>query len=178
VVELVDFIRVADVPAQTRQKYEAVLPAELLEVWDHYGFGTFYEGFLRVIDPDEYLDVLAESYERSAEAIPIMLTGMGDIVYWQNGFVEVVHYRRGRIATLAKGVKMLFVKLFAGLSDDSLAMEPYRQAVPVLGQPDYDECFGYVPLLGLGGPEKVDHLKRVKVREHILLITTMVGPVQ
>ena len=176
--ELPDFVRVAVVPAQVRAKYESLLPAELIELWDEYGFGTFYDGFLRVINPDEYLDVFAESYERSAGAIPIMLTGMGDIVYWQDGFVEVVLYRTGRLVTLAKGVNMLFIKLFAGLSDESLAVAPFREGVSVLGRPDFDECFGYVPLLGLGGPKKVDHLKRVKVREHILLIATMVGPVQ
>ena len=32
----------------------------------------------------------------------------------------------------------------------------------------FDECYGYVPLLGLGGSEKVDNLQKVKIKEHII----------
>ena len=46
-----------------------------------------------------------------------------------------------------------------------------------LGKLEYDECFGYVPLLGLGGSEKVDNLDKVKIREHIEIITQLVGKI-
>ena len=38
--------------------------------------------------------------------------------------------------------------------------------------------FCYTPLLGLGGEEKVENLKKVKLKEHILIITEFMGPVQ
>ena len=41
------------------------------------------------------------------------------------------------------------------------------------GSLSFDECFGYVPLLGLGGAKKVENLKKVKIREHIELITQL-----
>ncbi|WP_082116290.1 T6SS immunity protein Tdi1 domain-containing protein [Hymenobacter terrenus] len=44
-----------------------------------------------------------------------------------------------------------------------------------LGEPAYDECFGYVPLLALGGPETMEHLEKVKLREHIFLISQFTG---
>lgn len=47
-----------------------------------------------------------------------------------------------------------------------------------MGVLKYDECFGYVPLLALGGSEKVENLKKVKIKEHIKLITQMVGKIQ
>ena len=53
----------------------------------------------------------------------------------------------------------------------------YTDAVNKLGKLEQDECFGYVPLLGLGGSERVDNLKKVKIREHIELISQMVGKV-
>lgn len=51
------------------------------------------------------------------------------------------------------------------------------EAVDKWGKVEADECFGYVPLLGLGGKESVDNLKKVKIREHIELITQMVGKI-
>lgn len=46
------------------------------------------------------------------------------------------------------------------------------------GKLNFEECFGYVPLLRLGGSEKVENLKKVKIKEHIELITQMVGKIE
>jgi hypothetical protein len=35
---------------------------------------------------------------------------------------------------------------------------------------------GYTPLLALGGPEKVENLQKVKLIEHVYLITQFMGP--
>ncbi|PEE44572.1 hypothetical protein COL91_18895 [Bacillus pseudomycoides] len=43
---------------------------------------------------------------------------------------------------------------------------------------EYEECFGYPPLLGLGGLEKVENLKRSKLKEHIYVITEWMGLIQ
>ncbi len=53
----------------------------------------------------------------------------------------------------------------------------YMEAEKKLGKLKHDECFGYVPLLGLGGSEKVQNLKKVKIKEHIELISQMVGKI-
>ena len=53
----------------------------------------------------------------------------------------------------------------------------HKEAVNRLGKLDFDECFGYVPLLGLGGSEMVENLKKVKIREHIELISQLVGKI-
>ncbi|WP_297980895.1 T6SS immunity protein Tdi1 domain-containing protein [uncultured Oscillibacter sp.] len=45
------------------------------------------------------------------------------------------------------------------------------------GPLQFDECFGYTPLLGLGGSRKVDNLRKVKITEHIDLITESAGKV-
>ena len=58
---------------------------------------------------------------------------------------------------------------------NQLYWEPYPAAREQLGEPAYDECFGYVPLLALGGPETVEHLQKVKLREHIALIAEFTG---
>ncbi|EAC4137804.1 TPA: DUF1851 domain-containing protein, partial [Listeria monocytogenes] len=54
----------------------------------------------------------------------------------------------------------------------------YPSAVEKYGEASYDECFGYTPILGMGGTEKVENLKKVKLREHIYLITQFMGPIE
>jgi hypothetical protein len=43
------------------------------------------------------------------------------------------------------------------------------------GEPEYDECFGYEPLLSLGGKESVENLKKVKYEVHISLMGEIQG---
>lgn len=75
-------------------------------------------------------------------------------------------------------VWFLFDDLLEGeLDDEYLSIKQYKAAVEKLGTLEYDECFGYVPLLALGGEESVNNLKKVKIREHIALITEISGEV-
>ncbi|MEC2665533.1 DUF1851 domain-containing protein, partial [Bacillus cereus] len=54
----------------------------------------------------------------------------------------------------------------------------YQQALNKYGKLEIDECFGYTPLLALGGPEKVENLQKVKLIEHVYLITQFMGPIE
>lgn len=58
-----------------------------------------------------------------------------------------------------------------------LEIPQYIEAVKCLGQVEHNECFGYVPVLGLGGSENVENLSKVKIKEHIEVITQLVGKV-
>lgn len=53
-VEIADFVPHARVPAETIDAYRGRVPDELVEIWQTYGYGTFGEGFLRIIDPVLY----------------------------------------------------------------------------------------------------------------------------
>ena len=50
---LKDFILHSAVSNETIEKYQSLLPPELLEIWKDYGYGTFFNGYLKVINPDE-----------------------------------------------------------------------------------------------------------------------------
>lgn len=160
-------------------KYFNVLPNSLIEIWRNQGLGTFMNGYLKVINPDEFENVFNASYFRSDVSIPVLITAFGDIITWEkNKYVGIVRYRYGKSDIMISNFD-LFLRL---LKDDTFVKEyfnikQYNEAVKAYGKLDYDECFGYVPLLGLGGKETVKNLKKVKVREHIELICEMVGGV-
>ena len=69
---------------------------ELIDFWKEYGFGTFYNGFLKVINPNDYKELLEKSYYMGNDSIPIFATGFGDLITWEeNEFVGIVKYRYG-----------------------------------------------------------------------------------
>ncbi|MBB6716820.1 T6SS immunity protein Tdi1 domain-containing protein [Clostridium gasigenes] len=165
---------------QTIEEYKEIVPAELLSVWREYGFGCMLDGYLKVINPDEYRPIIEMSYFRADVSVPILITAFGDIITWEeNKYIGIIRYKKGSFQIISSGFKYFF----NDLQDDYfiekyLEIDRYNEATKNIGLLQYDECFGYVPLLGLGGSEKVENLKRVKIKEHIELITQMVGKIE
>ncbi|URZ07502.1 T6SS immunity protein Tdi1 domain-containing protein [Clostridium felsineum] len=165
---------------ETIKEYREKVPTELLSVWSKYGFGCILDGYLKVINPYEYKSIMEMSYFRADVSIPIFITAFGDIITWEeNRYIGVIRYKKGSFQIISSGFKYFF----NDLQDDYfiekyLELDKYNEAIEKYGELEYDECFGYVPLLGLGGSEKVENLKKVKIKEHIELITQLVGKIE
>lgn len=176
---ITDFIKKNDVSEELFKKYEDKLPSEMLAFWKEFGFGTFYGGYLKSINPDDYKELLERSYFQGDVSIPIFATAFGDLITWEeNRFIGIVKYRYGDNDIIEDGFDYFFGDLTDGeLDDEYFSIKQYKAAIKKLGDLEYDECFGYVPLLALGGKESVKNLKKVKIREHIALIYEMAGEV-
>lgn len=174
-----DFKTIKEVDKETIEKYRGKLPDEYLNIWQEHGYCTFYGGYLKIIDPEEYQELLEKSYFLGNVSIPIMVTAFGDIITWEKDeFVGIVMYRYGENDIIQAGFKYLMMDIEYGqLNEEYLSIKQYNAAVKKYGELEYDECFGYVPLLALGGKESVDNLKKVKMKEHIELIYSMVGEI-
>ena len=150
-----------------------------MELWKKYGFGSFLDGYLKMINPEEYQELICDTYFRGNVSVPILVTAFGDILTLEEGqYIGMVKYKNGTFSIVTKNFKRFMHNL-----EDEYFLEKYFQipqfeeAVDKWGKVEAGECFGYVPLLGLGGKESVDNLKKVKIREHIELITQMVGKI-
>lgn len=176
---LENFVKVADMPQEVIEKYKNQVPAELLQIWQEDGLGTFLDGYLKVINPDDYLELLQDSYFRGEISIPIFATAFGDIITWEkNEFLGIIKYKDGTFDIFLENLS-LFIKFLPDKSftDDYFDIPLYKKAVAKHGQLAYDECFGFVPLLALGGFKDVDHMDKVKVLEHIYLMYQLTGGV-
>lgn len=168
-----------DIKEKLLQKYKTIVPDELIKIWEDYGFGRLIGGYLKVINPEDYQELLNETYFRGNISIPILATVFGDIVTLEEGqYIGMVKYKNGNFVMLAKSFERFMQNLENEYFLEKYFQIPqYTEAVNKLGKLEQGECFGYVPLLGLGGSEKVDNLDKVKIREHIELISQMVGKV-
>ncbi|MBC1812909.1 DUF1851 domain-containing protein [Listeria booriae] len=178
-INLPEFKKVLSMPQEVINEYEGKIPEELLSVWKDSGIGSFSNGYLRVINPNDYLEILEDSYIRFEKAIPILTTGMGDILVWEDGYVLQLKYRKGEVEVAAGKFKFFFKNAVDDyFLEKALDGCSYEEAIKVYGEPDFDECFAYTPLLGLGGSEKVDNLQKAKLKEHIYLITQFMGKLE
>lgn len=161
-------------------KYKDKIPEELMNIWIKYGFGTILNGYLKIINPDEYLKIIEQSYFRVNISIPVMVTGFGDIITWEeNKYIRIIKYKSGSFKGIASGFDFFWDDINTEyFCNEFFELNKYNEAIEFHGHLEFDQCFGYVPLLGLGGSEKVENLKKVKIREHIELITQLVGPIE
>lgn len=175
-----DFKLESAVSPELIAKYEGVLPEDILAIWKEYGFGTFWGGYLKMINPEEYVEILNNSYYAADRAVPIMMTAFGDVLVWEdNKYIMMIKYNMGDLKCLASKIPIFWRKMLdKTFLDDYFEFEQYNKAVSRLGELAFDECFGYTPLLGLGGKKKVENLEKVNAKVHIELITQMMGRIE
>ncbi len=169
-------------PGDVLDKYEGKLPPQLIDFWNNYGFGIFMDGYLKLVNPLEFQPVFNEAYDNTDVEIVFGITALGDFLTWTGDAIRAVYFRNGEDSIIESGDDMEWF-FDMDLADEgflraNLNDKNYLIAKETLGVPQYDECFGYVPLPGLGGAEKVEHLQKVKIKEHISIIAQSFGKIR
>lgn len=74
---MIDFVLNQKVDEPILKQYDALLPDKLLEFWRDFEFGSIFNGYIKVINPNEYVELLNAVYISPINeiAIPIMVTG-------------------------------------------------------------------------------------------------------
>ncbi len=172
-----DFKLSERVPRDIIEKYRDKVGKDVVEIWERYGFGCTLKGYLKVINPNDIQELLETTYIMPFDDIPIFVTGMGDIITCNSrGSFTIADYRHQRTLVLWADKKIswnFFTDDFC--KEEYLQCNPFFEAVEDYGELECDECFGYEPLLSLGGEESVDNLKKVKYKVHISLIGELQG---
>ncbi len=173
---ITDFAVTGTIPQSAIERYAAVVPAELAVLWTDYGVGTFRDGYLRVVNPDDWMQLVTNTHQGFNPLIPIMTTAMGDIIGWDGEMLLLLDYRHGLVWHVLTAKHFLRLLDEPKYMEEELSWNPYPQARERYGTPDPSQCFGYVPILGAGGPEVVDNLQIVDMRTHVEQITALKGP--
>lgn len=178
-IEIADFVPHAPVEPEVIERYRGRVPDDLVEVWERYGYGTFGEGFLRVINPKVYDDEVGDCIGKTQGdgiAIPIMVTGLGDLITWEPsvGIIAIL-YRLGNTYGLGSRVRSVFRLVEDGLILGRLNAEIFTGAVAAHGELPYDESFIFVPLLSMGGQAKVENLNKRKTITAIQVAVDLQG---
>ena len=122
-----NFIKEADMPQEVIEKYKDQVPAELVQIWQEDGLGTFLDGYLKVINPDDYLELLQDSYFRGDVAFPMFVTAFGDIITWEkNTYVGIVQYNIQDLDIICKGLDLFIRFLDNSYVTDNFEFDLYR----------------------------------------------------
>lgn len=184
-IEIPGFVSHAPVEPEIIEAYRDRVPEEIVELWEVYGYGTFGEGFIRVIDPRVYEDGVGDCIGRvsgGTEAVPVMVTGLGDLIAWEPGNgLRALLYRNDDVTGLGSTART-FIRLTvmggAKHLERTLDWGMFPEAVAKHGELAFDESYVYVPLLSLGGTKSVDNLKPRKTIEAIRTMVEFQGLIE
>lgn len=184
VLEIPDFLPFAPVDAETVEAYRELVPVEIVELWQRYGYGSFGDGFLRVIDPHVYearIGNLMGKMIGAGPAVPIMVTALADVIAWEpDRGVAGLLLRTGAMVGLGSRPRTLLqltVKHGAAHLARALDWAPYPEAVAHQGVPAYDEALVHVPLLSRGGQRTADSLEPRPALDAVEAMLDLQGPI-
>ena len=91
--------------------------------------------------------------------------------------MRIIQYRYGIFTGISAGFDFFWEDVANGELNSLFDIKTYICASNRLGIPNCDECFGYVPLLGIGGGETIENLQKVDMKTHLQIITQFMGKV-
>lgn len=173
------FTKFAAMPEEVIEKYASKVPDELVELWKQYGLGFLLDGYLKIINPEEYIEFVQKTYFRGDLSIPVFITAFGDIITLEEGdYLRIVEYKEENFITILENMYYFLEDLEdEELLKDYFDIPFYEEAVKEYGNLDYNQCFGFVPLLVLGGKRDLTNIDKVGIKEHLELITQITGGV-
>lgn len=186
-----DFEKVNDVSPDTIKKYEDILPPEWIGFWKEYGYGSFMNGYFRVIDPEVYQGFYKESVLKlyKDEVYPVLVTAFGDIIAFKinlrNGerkwSLECAYYRYMRYNFFLPSVEDFFKGLCEPETfgrEEQYTFIKYSEAADKLGKIRYDQCFGYDPILTKRSKEKLNDLRIVDTKDYLKAVFEQNGRIE
>jgi hypothetical protein len=185
--EIPDFQKDADFPEDVIREYEGTVEPFLIDFWRTYGLGTAYEGYLRVIDPKEYVDVLGTELTGTGDrrSIPVLTTAMSDVIALEPGHGLVIIRFRDELSSGLFGSFESFIDMldidgadYFEIDDKAFRRGPYADAVARDGVPPYGKSFTFVPLPSMGGRGTVETMKVEDTLTAIRVMLEMQGPVK
>ncbi len=155
-------------------EYEDILPELILDIWEAYGFGSFMQGYFKIVNPNDFIDLIDDTCELLGT--PILVSCMGEVfVYCDNECMHKLDYNRATISEVSE----TFNDFCESLKDDQFKNDylDYNNYIEKSDNKivDFDECYAYEPLLFEDGSELTSHLQSMKIKDHIYNVMSKVG---
>ena len=153
---------------ETVSFYKKILPKEIIELWEEYGFGEYGDGLIKIVNPKDYINNLYMWLGQiDYTKIPIIVTAFGDIFYYrklENDKNDVsmlnIHYRKIIVCSYSYqnffGKYITARKVIKNVLRDNL----YKKAIKKLGRLNNKDIFFFVPALILGGKEDIKYIDK------------------
>ncbi|WP_435237815.1 GAD-like domain-containing protein [Psychromonas sp. PT13] len=176
--------------AETILYFQNKLPERLLEYWKKYGFCGWGEGQFWTVNPSDYQELL-ELWLEGTELVGkdkyyvIARSAFGVLYVWGENSGQSLKIKPNFSmlfpANKANDLKdkgsekaidsFFFIITKSRIDEVDLNDYPlFDRALAKLGALEFDEMYGFVPALVLGGENSLQNLQKVKIQEHLYFL--------
>lgn len=155
------------------------LPKEIIELWTTYGFGSYGDGIIKVINPLEYMNSLyAWLGKKDFTKIPLFITAFGDIYYYRQltpteNDISLLDIHHRKITVCGYSYQEFFTKYIIdeNVIKKDLKKDLFIESKNTIGEINSKEIYFFVPALILGGGENIKYVKKgtAVTHQHLLL---------
>jgi len=171
---------VRPVPAATVAAFSDKLPEPLIQDWKDIGWCSYGKGLIWIEDP-AFLQPMVKAWFGPKNAFTAFArSGFGHLFLWDKKDAYMLDPQHGTLAKIVSKLEVLFdyVLCRKPYLDDVLDLKLFRAASKKLGELAFDECYGFVPALALGGEAALANLEKLKLAEHELMLSQLVDEVR
>ncbi|MEZ4778649.1 MAG: DUF1851 domain-containing protein [Flavobacteriaceae bacterium] len=163
--------KIREVDTSKIEKLQPNALPEIITLLKEDGVSSYMNGFFWTLDPNEYLEFINEWLQADDICIPFARTALADLFFVHRGEIMILHSNKGFLDYTSPYVEWFFNRF---LTDEPYLIEHFSynlyQKLPNKESLSHDECFGFTPLLSLGGSENVENLSKVKMREYLDIV--------
>ncbi|WP_299251374.1 T6SS immunity protein Tdi1 domain-containing protein [uncultured Aquimarina sp.] len=178
--KFIDFSRPRPIETDIVFDSKIDFPDEITFLLKEYSGDTFIDGFFSLVDPIEYEGILKDIYVPFKKPSNCFAKdAFGSLYLWENNSIKLINIRHGISEIIGRNPSVFFnLKMTdKGFLAKRLGIDSFYNAKERLGALAYDECYGYVPILAAGGAEKIENMQKVKLKEHIAIISQLAGKI-
>ncbi|WP_100515125.1 GAD-like domain-containing protein [Mycobacteroides abscessus] len=181
------------------REYSGLVPDALISYWQEYGFSGFGNGIAWLVDPIEWkvtadevlLDVIRHPrLDKDAQYIPIMRSAFGKVWFWTPGHgvslvIEPVRgfafFRTLETNPTERDLDMSLKAFIAGSDKEQYDLadkddQPmFDRVYERLGALEFNELYGFVPGVRLGGAAVVENTTLFEIHVHMALLRSAIG---
>jgi hypothetical protein len=148
--------------------YADRVPPEVLHEWREFGFGSYGQGIIWTVSPDERFLNPDEWPTLEGVGVELLRSALGDFLLWRDGAYLWFNIFSGWMRHSTHEPVMMFSKLAEPESRKQLMFEKiFTQARSRLGPMTKDECYGLTNLSTFGGFLKERHLIKEPMRPYL-----------
>jgi hypothetical protein len=184
-----------EVPEEVIHQWKGRLPDKLLEYWRDEGWSGYANGLFWTVNPNDYEGLVDEWLEGSrleqVDAFHVIARGGLGLLYLygeQTGCgvridcalhaIFAHDLKRKPKEELERRMPWFFSNLEPKANDlkDANRAPLFARALAALGPLAEDEMYGFAPALAVGGVMTLEHLRKVKVDQHLTILRQLAAP--
>jgi len=153
------------------------VPKGLDTLWHEQGWAGYRGGFYWTTDPADFNDVIRNWRRIPKDAMTIGRDAFANLYILEGEEVWQLNVHQDEHAMVSPTLDMFYLACVAKESFRTGYMwdELFQKALKAEGALAEDECYGFFPALALGGSGDAESLRRVKLFEHLSMLSQLHG---